>query len=109
VFVESAGHERLYTQGITEANVSGNVIVNVTTESRTTTQQGNRVVALQSLQAGLARLSAGRGAQWTADAHGGGVVAGLCHGVGGQSETGKMVPRRTKEEIRNEHTADRVA
>lgn len=61
VIVESSGHKRLYTHGVTEMNVlSGNVIVNVTTGSRTSTQHGNRVAARALLDAAVAHLRATR-------------------------------------------------
>lgn len=46
VIVESAGHKRIDTHGLTEMDVLvANVIVNVTTYSRTSTQHGNRLGA----------------------------------------------------------------
>ena len=61
VIVESSGHQKLDLTGTTSANVlSGNVIVNATTGSESSTQHGNRVMAMQLLQAAIAHLNAAR-------------------------------------------------
>ena len=55
--VESAGHRRLDRKGLTEEDVLvGNVIANVTTYSRTSTQHGNRVAAIRLIKAAVAHL-----------------------------------------------------
>jgi hypothetical protein len=57
VIVESTGHLRLDRMGLTEADVLvGNVIANVTTYSRTSTQHGNRVATLGLIQAAVTHL-----------------------------------------------------
>jgi hypothetical protein len=61
VIVESAGHKTLDRKGVTEADVlSGNVIVNATTGSRTSIQHGNRVLALRLVRSAFAALGAAR-------------------------------------------------
>jgi hypothetical protein len=61
VVVESSGHENLYRTGTTELNVlTGNVIVNVTTGSRTSSKHGNPAVASELLKAAVARLTGTR-------------------------------------------------
>lgn len=61
VIVESSGHLKLYLTGTTSANVlSENVIVNATTGSDSSTQHGNRVLALKLLKAAIAHLNAAR-------------------------------------------------
>jgi hypothetical protein len=59
VIVESAGHERIDTRGLTEMDVLvGNVIVNVTTYSRTSTEHGNRLGARLLIDAAVGHLRA---------------------------------------------------
>jgi hypothetical protein len=61
VIVESAGHLRLDRMGLTEADVLvGNVITNVTTYSRTSTQHGNRVATMRLIEAAVTHLRRAR-------------------------------------------------
>jgi hypothetical protein len=61
VIVESAGHKTLDRKGLTEANIlSGNVIVNATAGSKTSTRHGNRVEALRLVRSAFAALGAAR-------------------------------------------------
>lgn len=59
VIVESAGHQRIDTHGLTEMDVLvANIIVNVTTYSRTSTRHGNRLGARLLIDPAVAHLRA---------------------------------------------------